>query len=498
MRFLFSVLTLLALSHQVFSQASDPRLTELKSEIKHLMEAYHAVGLSVAIVEDNKVIYIQGFGYADLEKKSIVTPSTSFLIGSVTKQFTSTLIGIFEGKGLLAMQDQPKDHFPELDFYSDEMNNLIRIEDLLTHHSGIGNVDGTSVFFPPKSKEEYFGRLNYLVPNSTVRERFDYSNMGYAILGAIGENVTKQSWEDNIKEDIFAPLEMNNSTASLTDFSNHQNASLGYSNSGDISINVLPEELHFSAPSGAIGSTAVDMAKWVQTLLNRGKYKSKSVIPESFLEQAFGTHSMIRSDFIFDEQPDLLYDSYGYGWFVHSFKNKYKVSHGGAVSGFTAHMEIYPYEQLGIVVLTNQHLSGIASDIADIMANRMLELDRQDWNEYEVRVPQARVFNSYIPPININNPPSFLLDRFVGSYNNKGYGTLIVSLEDDTLFVTLPAFKMALIHEEGNNFRTKSLTEIHQNSPNFLYQFLTDEDGIISEIEIALQAESVKFIRVID
>lgn len=486
-------LFLLFLSPSVFSQASDSRLSGLETEIKNLMEVYNTVGLSVAIVENDKVVYMNGFGYGDLEKKQIVTPSTSFLIGSITKQFTSSLIGIYEEEEKLSLQDRPVNHINGLEFYSDEMNSLITIEDLLAHHSGIGNLDGTGVFFPPDNAKEFFERLKYLTPNSSVRERFDYSNMGYAILGEIGARITNQSWEENIKGDIFAPLEMNSSTASLDDFLNRKNASAGYSISNGIPIKVLPEDLHMVAPAGAIGSTAEDMTKWVQTLLNGGEYNNDQVLPESYLEQAFSSHSVIRSTFDFDENSDMQFDTYGYGWAVHSLKKKYKVSHSGSVSGFTAHMEMYPFEDLGIVILTNQHLSGIIRNISDIIANRMLAFERQDWDEYKVNVPEGRVFDTSVPPTNTNQPPSVPLDQFVGSYNHKGYGTLTISLEEGVLFVTLPAFKMALFHEGNNNFRTKSLKDIHQNSPNFLYRFMNTKDGKISEIVIGFQTEPVIF-----
>ena len=92
---------------QVSSQTKDKRLTGLETEIDSLMKAYRLVGLSVAIVENDEVIYSKGFGYRDLENKLPVTPNTLFSIGSVTKQFTSSLIGIYEGQGKLSLEDKP-------------------------------------------------------------------------------------------------------------------------------------------------------------------------------------------------------------------------------------------------------------------------------------------------------------------------------------------------------------------------------------------------------
>lgn len=78
-------------------QAQDTRLHSLETEITSLMEAYKTVGLAVAIVENDKVIYTKGFGFRNHQEKLPVTPNTLFPIGSVTKPITASLIGVYQG-----------------------------------------------------------------------------------------------------------------------------------------------------------------------------------------------------------------------------------------------------------------------------------------------------------------------------------------------------------------------------------------------------------------
>lgn len=121
--FIFLILT----TNLTFGQKIDTRLSGLDTEIENLLKAYNAVGLSVAIVENNKTIYSKGFGFRDLENKLPITTSTIFPIGSITKSFTASLLGILENQNQLSLKDKPSLYIPKLQFYNDKMDNLITI-----------------------------------------------------------------------------------------------------------------------------------------------------------------------------------------------------------------------------------------------------------------------------------------------------------------------------------------------------------------------------------
>ncbi|OSY87353.1 hypothetical protein WH52_11950 [Tenacibaculum holothuriorum] len=467
-------------------------LKGLDTEIESLMKAYKTVGLTVSIAKNHKVIYAKSFGYSDLKNKVKVNANTLFPIGSVTKQFTSALIGIYQGKGKLSVYDKPKKHISYLQFNSNEMNNLITIEDLLAHRSGIGNVDGTHVFFPTKSIKAHIQRVQYLTPNSQVREKFDYSNMGYAILGAIGETITGKKWEKNLSDEIFKPLEMNRSNTNLRDLENARNVSLGYSvnRKGKI-VKVLYENQFESIASGAINSTLNDMTNWMLMLLNKGKYKGTQIIPEKFLEESFSEHNIIQGSFSFKKKYNLLNDAYGYGWFTHNYKNLYRVNHEGNVSGFTSSITLYPYKELGIVILTNQGSANLLTKaITDIITNRILNLKRKRWDEYTVNYGiESDVFSERTT---LKRNQSY--SKYVGKYTNKGYGTLeITESSDNKLQVIFPALKMGLKSEKNDVFNSYRIVETHQNTPSFNFKFIESDKGKILELVINFQQEPVIF-----
>ena len=97
---------LLIIFNFVFGQNNDTRLSGLNKEIEGLLKAYNAVGLSVAVIENNKVVYSQGFGFRDFENKLPTTSNTIFPIGSITKSFTASLLGKLESEGKLSLDDK--------------------------------------------------------------------------------------------------------------------------------------------------------------------------------------------------------------------------------------------------------------------------------------------------------------------------------------------------------------------------------------------------------
>src|SRR4026207_1338645 len=106
---------LLLLSVKAFTQPpTDPRLKGLDTFALRLLKEWNAPGVTIAVVEKNKVIYTGGFGYRDYEKKLPVTENTLFAIGSCTKAFTASILGMLEKEGKVSIDKPVRDYLPEL------------------------------------------------------------------------------------------------------------------------------------------------------------------------------------------------------------------------------------------------------------------------------------------------------------------------------------------------------------------------------------------------
>lgn len=487
---------LLFISKLGFAQVSDARLDGLDLEVESLLKAYHAVGLSVAIVENNKTVYAKGYGFRDLDKKLPVTANTVFPIGSITKSFTASLLGMLADQHKISLQDKPSLHIPKLQFYDDRMDNLISIEDLLCHKSGIGGVDGSYILFPADKREDLMPRLKHLKPNGAINNSWRYSNMGYIIAGSIVEKTTGFSWDKNIHDKIFSPLNMVSSSTSIADMVKGNNYSLGYGLHGTQVKKVLFEELHNNKPGGAINSSITDMANWITTWLNNGTFHSKVIFSNDYSGNAMSIKAIDNGLPPEKSDPGVYTFGYGYGWKVNSSNGHYKVHHGGNVSGFSSQLALYPTDNLGIVVLTNQNNSILPYIIADIVANRMLKKPRTEWNKYPVKHSQVYQVSTAIKDINTEKKTTHHLTAYCGNFYHPGYGRFEIVHENNNLYAVFPGYKLRLEHQYYDIFVLKAIKEIPQHmNPEFYLNFSLDFDGNIASVKINLQNEPVEFIK---
>ncbi len=490
------IILALLLNNVTFGQKTDTRLSGLDKEIENVMKAYHAAGLSVAVVENNENVYSRGFGVRDIDNHLPVTINTIFPIGSITKSFTAALLGILEHQNILSLKDKPSFHIPKLQFYNERMDNLITIEDLLCHRSGIGSVDGTYILFPAYNRAQIMPRVKYLKPNGAIKDSWIYSNLGYIIAGHIAEKTTNEAWETNINEKIFKPLNMNRSSTSIAEMTDANDYSFGYGLSNKKTQKVLFAELNNDKPGGAINSTANDMANWMSTWLNNGTFHTQEILPKNYVLEATSVKAVDNGLPPEVSDPGVYTFGYGYGWKVNSHKGHYKVHHGGNVSGFSSQLVMYPTDNLGIVVLTNQHNSVLPYIVADIVTNRMLKLQRTEWNKYPVAVGEINLVSSEIKGINKEKKPTHNSQDYCGKYAHPGFGTFEIVHEDDNLFAVFPDYTFRLEHQYYDIFVMKATKEIPQiMNPEFYLNFSVDNEGNISSTRVNLQDEPVEFIK---
>ncbi|MEM1115729.1 MAG: serine hydrolase [Bacteroidota bacterium] len=496
-------LLLLALLGPWAAAAQVPAASELDARIEALRVAYQTPGVAVAVVQDGEVAYARGFGHRDLERRLPVTTETAFPVGSVTKAFTASLVGLYAHDGRLALTDRPARHLPALRFRTASMDELVTIEDLMVHESGIGNIDGAMVHFPDTTRQTLrIGRLAHLEPATAVRERLAYSNGGYALLGAVIEQISGRSWGDEVQDRLFAPLGMGRSGTSIDALSATANAAVGYGMVGGAPERLLYEDLHESSPGGAIHSTALDLARWVAMLLAHGQHDGDQILPADLVTRAFSIHSVWRPTYD-PEAGELDLLAYGHGWFLDTFEGRFQVSHGGSVSGFTARVALLPSEGLGVVVLTNQHLSGLPNWVAETVYRHVLGLPPRETASFPVDVgevaPIVRDSASVsFRDLNPESPPTHPLERYTGAYAHPGFGTFTVALRGGALYADFPTLSFALEHEQANVFRLRRTYEIHVNTPDFPVRFDLGVDGSVTGASIPFQAEPVTFARDLD
>ncbi|HIP56711.1 MAG TPA: class A beta-lactamase-related serine hydrolase, partial [Ignisphaera aggregans] len=176
-------------------------------------------GLSIAIVDRDRVVYARGFGFRDLERGLPSTPETIYGIGSVTKSFTALAIMKLVEEGKLSLDD-PVERYVPLKLRS--MGEPIRIHHPLTHTSGIAALAYAEAFIRGSLQLDGETWLPLASPQDVISymsgyeewvvdkpgKRFFYLNEGYVLLGYIISKVTGIEYEDYVKQYILRPLSM--------------------------------------------------------------------------------------------------------------------------------------------------------------------------------------------------------------------------------------------------------------------------------------------------
>jgi CubicO group peptidase (beta-lactamase class C family) len=306
------------------------------------MRDQHIPGAVLAIVRDDRIIYMQPFGMRDVEHNLPVTPDTLFPIGSCTKAFTSMEIARSADRGLLSLDDHPRTYLPYLKLADPEADAKTTIRDMLSHRTGLKAYADLAAEPGVLTREEYIRAATSARPAVPFRTKFQYSNAMYTAAGEIAGRVNHATWEEVIASDVFRPLRMTASVAVITDMLKSPDHATGYVFDKSYRAVPAPKSLTALAPGGAIASSARDMTEWLRMLTNGGRIDgSQFVSPPMFREL---TTPLIAVN------PTT---SYALGWAVYDWNGLRVVEHNGGSEGISALVSFIPGKHLGFVFLAN-------------------------------------------------------------------------------------------------------------------------------------------------
>jgi CubicO group peptidase (beta-lactamase class C family) len=294
-------------------------------------------GLAIAVIKDRKVVHLAGYGSADLETATPITPQTQFHMASCGKQFTALGIMMLKEKSRLAFDDHIGKHIPELSGYPEGMT----IRRLLHHLSGIPDLYETrlerkllTLSRHPTNRDVIRLLASLGCPMARTGGRFSYSNTGYDLLGSVIERVSGQSYREFFRARVFAPLGMDD-TFSLPAAARlaRRQCAIGYQKKRRGFVAETEHRLDGICGSGSIYSTAADLCRY-EAALAAGRLVSEATM-----------RTALRSGVRDDGSPT----GYGFGWAVTADF----IEHSGEWIGFVSHMRRYRRRRLSIYVLSN-------------------------------------------------------------------------------------------------------------------------------------------------
>ena len=170
----------------------------LETEIQETVDKLNVVGLSISVIENNKISYSQGFGYADIDKSIKTDTNTIYRIASISKSITASAIMKLYEEGKFKLDDDINDYLNGFEVRNPNFpDEKITFRMLLTHTSSIIDGDTYSTIYDIQDFGDY-----------KPGDQFEYSNYGYNLLATLIEQISNQDFEDFVQENIFKPLNM--------------------------------------------------------------------------------------------------------------------------------------------------------------------------------------------------------------------------------------------------------------------------------------------------
>jgi CubicO group peptidase (beta-lactamase class C family) len=428
---------------------------DLPGFIEKSMVEWGVPGLAVTVVREDEVIYLEGFGYRDTEKRLPVTPGTLFAIGSCTKPFTAASVAMLVDEKKLDWHTPVIEYLPDFRLYDDYATIHTTPCDLLCHRTGLPRYD-ILAFLSYRGRDEIYKRLRYLQPSTGFREFFQYNSMMYIAAGILVGRVSGGTWEEFVADRIFKPLGMKTSNFSVTDSQKSDDFALPYAETDGKPARIPFLNIDVLGPGGSINSSIEEMSRWLMVHIGNDNSGSKGLISAKSLAQMQMPHMAIHPER--DAMCSLLMEQgvSGMGWFISNYRGFPMIFHGGDINGFSALTSFLPGEKTGVVVLTNT-VNMLPYVVSRTIYDRLLGLEDFEWNSYfKKRFKKimgtcgSTAIGEKAKP---GTRPSLPLNDYTGAYEHPGFGCIQLETCDDRLEGTLSGLNFQLEHYHFDVFR---------------------------------------------
>ncbi|MEO8725034.1 MAG: serine hydrolase domain-containing protein [Acidobacteriaceae bacterium] len=323
---------------------------------------------SIAIVQDGRIVLLKAYGDAKLNPPTPAKPTMRYGIGSISKQFTAAAIMMLVQDGKLSLDDHVGKYLPDL-----TRANEVTVRELLSHTAGYQD-DFPQDYLPAPMKSPTTAQ--YIMDTWAKKPldfgpgtRWQYSNTGFTIAGAILEKVSGMKLIDFLDKNIFKPLDMKSAVIIDADHPSNLDVEGYYRHALGPARPAPLEAPGWLAAAGELMMTAEDLAKWDISVMNESLLKPssyKTMETENLLRNGLGTR-------------------YGLGMQIVSLGTHRELEHGGEIIGFVSDNIVLPDDKASVSVLTNMDASSAASSIARQVAQILVRKPDPNGNDAEAR-----------------------------------------------------------------------------------------------------------------
>ncbi|HEU0293070.1 MAG TPA: serine hydrolase domain-containing protein [Anaerolineales bacterium] len=320
-------------------------IEQYRQEIPLRMQQENVPGLAIAVVDDQNILWEEGFGYTDWDNRIPVAPNTLFSIQSMSKSFTATAAMFAAQDGLVDLDAPITTYLPDFhvnSIFEEHPEQKITLRMLLSHTAGFAFEApyGSNYDHPAYSFEKHIASISDTWLMFPVGTRYGYSNLGIDLAGYILQVRSGMPFVQYVQQTVLDPLGMRDSTLDVNRLRATPARAIGHS----AAMPFRPPVDFLLIPSGGVWTTAEDMARYLQFHINKGALDGTRLLSEDLAETMY-------------TPPNIPAHYYAQGIIVTSEHGTRRFEHGGGGWGFNSDMIWYPELKLGAVVLCNAELS---------------------------------------------------------------------------------------------------------------------------------------------
>ncbi|XP_061190245.1 uncharacterized protein LOC133198116 [Saccostrea echinata] len=453
-------------------------------------------GMTIAVVKKSQIMFIKGYGKTAIDSDTQVTEHTLFLLGSISKSFTATLL-----LKLMEKQNPPLDLSTNIRemmeggfvFFDKERTQNANLVDILAHR--MGNPEHDFLRLDPSITRADLPRLFKHMTQGIkkFRESFKYSCMMYEFATYLTEKLANgQPWEDLVAKEIFAPLDMTSSTV-VTKLQTVENAAQGYFEKSSL----VPVPFEFIrlwqtwAGSGGIMSNAVDMAKYMNFhLSNVDKDGNKFMSDKNFAALHQEHNNKLSNSTVNKISKELevpiIENGYGLGWKLGKYRGHDILQHSGTTYGYCSFITLFPEQEIGIFTAMNgndkKHIISLLlhSFLSDVALEVTPYLNAESiCSKMKRYADEKNSIQNFEEKYSVQN-----FEEYVGEYTNIIYGTLKIKNINSNLSLEYGNCKWILWKQKDEEkFLAKGTGMIKDLIDFGPITFQTEKEGVCVTIE---------------
>ncbi len=376
----------------------------LERFITHEMTDKDLPGLSIALIDDQQIVWAKGFGFADPVKKVPATAETVYRVGSVSKLFTDIAVMQLVEQGKINLDAPITRYLPNFR-PRNPFGKAVTLRQLMSHRSGLVREPPVGNYFETTepSLARTIASLNQTKLIYAPESRIKYSNAAIAAVGYVLEKTQKEPFARYLKRAVLDPLGLEMSsfepTPAITD-----DLAKAYMWTVDGRVFEAPTfELGIS-PAGSMYTTVNDMGRFMSAMFAGGQGPKGQMLKSETLEQMWTPQFA----------PAGQKTGYGIGFGIREFEGRRTIGHGGAIYGFATQLKAMPDDKLGVVAVTTKDAANaVTSRIADFALAAMLAARQSKPIPHpEITSPVDPAFASRVAGRYVNGPKSVdLIER---------------------------------------------------------------------------------------